>query len=410
MDCLFDLHLTRRQFGVIMSSVGSEGKTVNVVRRIRVPYIIMRMVGYNLLDYDSNNKMSKTDFCLRSLAIGATLYMIIPGLVAMTEFDDDLGYLSKTASIMMTVTQNLGMLCNFYYRGSKYRSLIKKMREELWTETLSPSFWGHFKRFDRYATVITACMMQGFYGASVMFWLLPLLVNDFDLYKDVNAPYRTPFVGKYFYDHRVSRIRRWFLSSDDILCAATVGVALVSFYGTASMHLCAKLRLLNLRFTGIDATTSEREFIGITREHEFLIRFAKDVEDIHNPILLIHFLLSTLIICLNIVMLTLASEKQDTLDLVLSMLYFGAAVVEIFILCWVANQVFVQSENLARAIYSCRWYEASVFVRHGVLLILARTQRPSVLTAGKFFPVTLESFTTVCSTAASYYTVLIAIA
>ncbi|XP_020710370.2 odorant receptor 4-like isoform X2 [Athalia rosae] len=394
-----------------MDSVRPNDKKVNVDSRLRKTHVVMRMLGFHLLDYESRYESSGTtrsDLFLRLLATASLLYIVIPAITAMTQFFHDLRHLSEVTSVVLSCTQSLSLIANLYLQESKYRQVVKKMREELWTESLTPILWDQFRIFDRFAAIITMYMIIVFYGVLSVYLTSPLWFHNFNLYKDLNAMRRIPFIAKFYYDERPSPQYEITYACQILGCfyAMTSDVGLVSLYAILSMHLCAKLRLLTVKFTEIDATTTAQDFTELVREH----RFAKDVEDLHSPILLVHFLLSTILICLNVVKLTSVSVHQNRLEFSLFVMYFAGAFFEIFILCWIANKVFLESENLATAIYCSRWFEAAKPVQHGVLLTLMRAQSPSVLTAGKFFPISLESFGTVCTTAVSYYTLLKSVA
>ncbi|XP_046746849.1 odorant receptor 4-like isoform X2 [Diprion similis] len=205
---------------------------------------------------------------------------------------------------------------------------------------------------------------------------------------------RTPLIGKYFYDQRVSPNYEITYACQILGSFLTVTsyVILTSIYAFICMHLCAKLRLLQVRLSNIDASTSNEEFAEIVREHQYLIRYTDELEDIYSPVILIHFVLSTGLICLGVVKVTGLPVQAGVMELVLFIMYFAASFFQIFVFCWMAHEVFVKSDDLARAIYDSRWYEASRHLQRGVLLILLRTQKPNVLTAGKFFPVTMSSF------------------
>lgn len=53
------------------------------------------------------------------------------------------------------------------------------------------------------------------------------------------------------------------------------------------------------------------------------------------------------------------------------------------------------SQDIALTVASLKWYNHAPAVRKSLLLIMLRAQRPVSVTAGKFYSVSLESFTAV---------------
>lgn len=69
---------------------------------------------------------------------------------------------------------------------------------------------------------------------------------------------------------------------------------------------------------------------------------------------------------------------------------------------------FFQSQAVGNAVYDLPWYKINdCKKRKYLLLTIVRSQRPVCITAGKFYPVNLESYYDALSTAYSMCTVLL---
>lgn len=53
----------------------------------------------------------------------------------------------------------------------------------------------------------------------------------------------------------------------------------------------------------------------------------------------------------------------------------------------------LQSRELAEAAYNSEWYDFSAKFSRNIILIMARSKRPIEVTAGKFFALSLSTFT-----------------
>lgn len=67
-----------------------------------------------------------------------------------------------------------------------------------------------------------------------------------------------------------------------------------------------------------------------------------------------------------------------------------------------------QSQAVGDAVYDLPWYTMHDYkTRKYLLLTIIRAQKPIKITAGKFYPVNLESYFNALTTAFSYCTVLL---
>lgn len=80
---------------------------------------------------------------------------------------------------------------------------------------------------------------------------------------------------------------------------------------------------------------------------------------------------------------------------------------EFFLSITCLNCIF-QSEAVGDCVYDLPWYKLREYsTRRSLQLIIARSKRPSFISAGKFHPVNLESYFKSLTTAYSYCTVLL---
>nr|XP_033340147.1 odorant receptor Or2-like [Megalopta genalis] len=85
--------------------------------------------------------------------------------------------------------------------------------------------------------------------------------------------------------------------------------------------------------------------------------------------------------------------------------------VQLLMFTYSCDGLIQQSLNVATAVYSAPWTYLPMnkygkMLRKDVVLVIQRSRVPCCLTAKGFFPVSLETYTKVWSTAASYFTLL----
>lgn len=139
------------------------------------------------------------------------------------------------------------------------------------------------------------------------------------------------------------------------------------------------------------------------------------LEEKFNVSILVNFIASVLIVCMCGFQITAANSL---LDLVIYSLFLPSSVYQIFFLSYLGNKMIDtvsvnaemsihyankkscflflfsqnQSTDVANGAYQGKWYNASNQYQKYILLMIARAQRPQVLTALKFSVVSLQSF------------------
>ncbi|XP_076229596.1 odorant receptor 22c-like isoform X2 [Nomia melanderi] len=93
------------------------------------------------------------------------------------------------------------------------------------------------------------------------------------------------------------------------------------------------------------------------------------------------------------------------------MLNLGGTLVQLFMFTYGCDGLIHQSASIGRATYSGPWAlmpmdRIGKILRRNILLTILRSGRSCCLTANGFFPVSLETYTAVLSTAMSYFTLL----
>ena len=79
---------------------------------------------------------------------------------------------------------------------------------------------------------------------------------------------------------------------------------------------------------------------------------------------------------------------------------------QLFTFSWFGSKLMEQCAMVAESAYNCDWYNKPIAFQKSMCLIMIRAQRPSGITAAKFYFISLESFSMVLSSSLSYFTLL----
>ncbi|XP_076650265.1 uncharacterized protein LOC143357630 [Halictus rubicundus] len=213
-----------------------------------------------------------------------------------------------------------------------------------------------------------------------------------------------------------------------ILCVYHVGICYIcfdNFLCLVNLQVASQFRILQHRLNNLnisveiqidhEASLSEcakvyqAKLANCVRYHQALGEYCKYVENVFTMIILGQVLFLSLIICLVSYQLFLADiPPSRNVSLIMNLM---GTLCQLLMFTYSCDGIIRQSSDVSKAILSGPWPimpmdTAGKSLRKNVLLMLLRSSRSCCLTASGFFPVSLETYTGVLSTAMSYFTLL----
>ncbi|XP_016904178.2 uncharacterized protein LOC107992669 [Apis cerana] len=212
------------------------------------------------------------------------------------------------------------------------------------------------------------------------------------------------------------------------MCLYYIGISNFCFdavFCIMATHLAGQFRILRYRFMKLcdmdneihkkNSILEERmhkfheKFKEYVRRHQALIDYHQKLENVYTTIMLGQVLLFSIIICLfgYQVLLATASLARRSIFIFLLM----GAMFLLFMFTFSCNGVMEQSDNVAVGTYSALWTimpmeKFGKMLRKDLIMVIMRSRRVCCLTANGFFPISLETYTKILSTAVSYFTLL----
>ncbi|XP_043259309.1 odorant receptor 22c-like [Colletes gigas] len=195
-----------------------------------------------------------------------------------------------------------------------------------------------------------------------------------------------------------------------------------------NLHTATQFRILQYRLKNLGGTDTQKitentssvnlsaytekcysRFKCYVQQHEAHIQYCNRLESIFNIIVLAHILLFSFLMCLVGYQIFLAeSAKTRRLIFIFNILGNLCALLLFTSSC---DNLIEESSNIGTAIYSGPWInlpmnKAGKKLRKDLNMVILRSRKPCCLTACGFSAVSLETCTTVLSTAMSYFTLL----
>ncbi|XP_017766919.1 PREDICTED: odorant receptor 49b-like [Eufriesea mexicana] len=194
-----------------------------------------------------------------------------------------------------------------------------------------------------------------------------------------------------------------------------------------AIHLAGQFRILQYRLTTLCNTETQisykesesmlmkrihrfyKKLNQYIRDHQALINICDKLETVYTMIILIQVLVFSLLICLFGYQVFLANGPT-TRRASFIFLLIGAMCL-LFTFTYSCNCVMEHSDNIAIGAYSALWTimpmnRPGKKLRNDLIMVIMRSRRVCCLTANGFFPVSLETYTSILSTAVSYFTLL----
>ncbi|XP_076678497.1 odorant receptor 10-like isoform X2 [Andrena cerasifolii] len=206
-----------------------------------------------------------------------------------------------------------------------------------------------------------------------------------------------------------------FFSCDNFLCLM-------------SLHIATQFRILQYRLQNLtdlkalkmqDETSDKallyyaeqchETFKQCVRDHQALIIYCYTLETVFTEMALGQVLTSSALMCLQAYQLTQSGAR--IIRRMIYICFFMASLTQLLMFTYSCDHIIEESTNVGTAAYTGPWTHLpmnkySKMLRNNMLVIMLRSKVPCCVTACGFFPVRLETYTTVLSTAMSYFTLL----
>nr|WBF90987.1 odorant receptor SameORX [Schistocerca americana] len=153
--------------------------------------------------------------------------------------------------------------------------------------------------------------------------------------------------------------------------------------------------------TEAEATAMLRE---CARHHLQVCRFVQSVEEVAAPALTLQLLVSTFLLCMSAFTATQIPVGSPLLARVVIYMLTGAS--ELLIYCKYCDDVISESGRVQQALYGSGWAARGGAFSSGVLIMMARAQRPLCLRAAHVLPVSLQTFTKVLNASYTVFTLM----
>ncbi|KAF7381994.1 hypothetical protein HZH66_013426 [Vespula vulgaris] len=319
--------------------------------------------------------------------------------------------------IVVNITENMVMLnalikmsiCRFH-RDSLAQFLIKirkdfkvesyKSREEILT------FFGYNRL--SYLFSVTSLSFMSF--ISIIYFLRSLVANVQMVMDNSSFGYQLPYKTRPLVEiNDATTYGLHCLYQVIVLPLITFGsVGYDSFFITLSLHVIAQLSVLKyrVRLALEDPNGCRCGIKKLINKHYQLIGLVDILENAFNLGILEHLLGTTVNLCVSGYNAILRSSNGENLELFLFFIFSSIILSTLFAYCYTGECLIQESTDFAVAFYEYEWYNVSPMDSKMILICMIGASKPLQLTSGKFFVLSLCTFSDILKTSMGYLSVL----
>nr|AXM05263.1 odorant receptor [Campoletis chlorideae] len=145
-----------------------------------------------------------------------------------------------------------------------------------------------------------------------------------------------------------------------------------------------------------------RGLAAIADDHTAAISYAQRLDEALNDVFLSEMVGCTVIVCFLEFRVLKDWKDEKMIDVMTYAVLMTSIFVNVFIFSFTGDRLKEQSEKVGEYSYSLEWYDLPKNLAADLMFIVIRASRPSTLTAGKVFDLSLQGFCEVVKTSAAY--------
>ncbi|XP_060530144.1 odorant receptor 49b-like isoform X3 [Cylas formicarius] len=283
-------------------------------------------------------------------------------------------------------------------------SFVEEKEKALIIAKNTEIFKTHFKQTRLYETVNALLVIFHLGLLAFMLWDNSIARSEVDRWNKIhNTSSRLPVIYELYIPkmnpakHEMLIVFLGYFGGVLIILLSTctlIIMGLILFIPTLEIALQIELRKPH---------STDYEMKNLVRQHRQLIWF---VENLNNSVKYM-ILLEYITISINAALSAFQILKTDSfLERFGILCYFSYFISYVFVLGYSANEVRKQSEAIAYAIYESPWYDQSQKVKTALLIMMARAQKPLLITRGPFGEMSIQSSLTVLKATYTYVTLM----
>ncbi|XP_012230123.2 odorant receptor 4-like isoform X2 [Linepithema humile] len=190
----------------------------------------------------------------------------------------------------------------------------------------------------------------------------------------------------------------------------TITVAICSLAALCVMHICAQLEILKALMNNLVNESEVKNLdkrLAVTVEYQIRMRnFLQLVQNTLEYTSLLEVMGCTIIVCLLGHDILTEWEDQNVVAMGSYLVLLTSIGFNIFIFCFIGEQLSLEAEKLSLTVCTLAWYRLPDAKARALTLVIAMSNIPTKLRAGKFIDLSIRTFGDVVKTAVTYFNLI----
>ncbi|XP_033230944.1 uncharacterized protein LOC117182031 [Belonocnema kinseyi] len=353
--------------------------------------------------------------CIFFILWGSNIPLMIRRLYAVWGNIDEM---IDSFVIITSLVLSLIKLTNSIQNNKKMKNLLEQIKNDwhVWYNEpevrILQKYAEEGRQLTLLYTVATYCSVVSY----LSFTLSPQMLDSISPLSNETRSKKYALPEDFGIDHEKYFYSIFVYNTVGIYLNFTISVSIDSMYFVYVQHVCGIFSAIGHRLENITKdykleskkqlkkNVSEEIFFCI-KQHNTALKYAEDIENTYAVYFFFLTGINMLILSFTGVQVVIKLGNFD--DVVKFTNYTILLVVHLLFNSVPAQRLVDHSLMISDSAYNSSWYQMSTSNRKILLFILMRSSKPCIITAGKFYVMSLKSFSKVIRTASSYFTVLI---
>ncbi|XP_035778677.1 uncharacterized protein LOC118459436 [Anopheles albimanus] len=316
---------------------------------------------------------------------------------------------SERVFTMSLFAQILGL----YVRRSRLYELMDSLRE-CTAKPYSDEILTFFLRTNRAINNFSVVYCKYFIAVYFLYETMPSVATCFIYFNnkrnqnETPEEYVIPTEMKYFYNldirHNLLHYSIYFVVVSMLAVTSALSLCTKGVVDFAAIKYTAMIfQMTAMQIRQLPRQISQPQLFSIIESHQATLRCSKKLHQALSLSLLFQLAFCSAMGCLMLFYILLMGFDSRILNLALLLFI---VILETYAYCTLGTQLTEKSGEVLQALQSLAWYEQPVSIQKQLLVMIRRSQMPTVLTAGKLIPVNIAQFSAMVQKSYSFYLVL----
>ncbi|XP_028046098.1 odorant receptor 4 [Monomorium pharaonis] len=179
------------------------------------------------------------------------------------------------------------------------------------------------------------------------------------------------------------------------------------------MHVCGQLRIIMGKLQHLNDMPNPNDravaiLLADIVEHQIKVKsFLKQVEETMRYVWLVELMGSAVLLCLSGYYIIMEWENNDSTAMLTMSVMLTSFTFSIFTNCYVGQQLTNQSISLGLKTSTINWYSLQYKRARSLILIMAISNIPEKISAGRMIEMSLPTFSNIVKTSVAYFNMLV---